>query len=283
MIPNDPAPAPSVLKVGGRELLPGPGLDSLVATVGALRSSGRQLLLVHGGGEEVTDRAEALGLRTTRERGQRLTSLPMLEVVVEVLAGRVNSRLVAALGRAGIEAHGLTGASERILLVAPAGTPPGALGRVGTPRQVRARPLLRLWEEGVLPVLAPIGVDRTGNLYNVNADLAAAAVAAALRSELWLVTDVEGVQDATGAVQSRLTPAGASELLRRGAANHGMIPKLEAAELAARKGARGVWIGSLSGLSPTGPRSGHGTQFLPEVRAGSSPPILRVPAPGGRR
>ncbi|MCI4345279.1 MAG: acetylglutamate kinase [Thermoplasmata archaeon] len=283
MIATEASPAPSVLKVGGRELEPGPGLEALVATVAALRSTGRPLLLVHGGGEEVTDRAHALGLRTTRVRGQRLTSLPMLEVVVEVLAGRINSRLVAALGREGVDAHGLTGATERILLVDPAGSPRGSLGWVGTPRAVRTRPLLRLWEDGVLPVLAPIGVDRSGHLYNVNADLAAAALAGALRSELWLVTDVEGVRDATGAVQTGLTSSELAELLRSGAATGGMVPKLEAAELARRKGARSVWIGSLAGLSPAGPRPAVGTQLLPEARPGSRPPLLKVPTPGGGR
>jgi acetylglutamate kinase len=283
MIAGESSLAPAVLKVGGRELLPGPGLDALVDCVQALRSTGRPLLLVHGGGEEVTDRAEALGLRSTRSRGQRLTSLPMLEVVVEVLAGRINSRLVAALGHEGVDAHGLTGASERMLLVEPAGKPPGSLGWVGTPKSVRARPLLRILEEGVLPVVAPLGIDRAGNLYNVNADLAAAVFAGALHAELWLLTDVEAVRGGEGEPLARLTPAEAAELLRSGAAIDGMIPKLEAAELARRKGARSVWIGSLPGLSPSGPRPASGTHFLPEARTGSARPILRLPAPGGKR
>lgn len=276
MIAGEPPPAPCVLKVGGQELRPGPALEQLVALVGARSAAHRPTVLVHGGGEEVTDRAEALGLRSTRQRGQRITSQPMLEVVLEVLGGRINSRLVAAFGREGIPAQGLTGASERMLLVAPAGSPPGSLGFVGEPRRVNPVPLDRLMADGVLPVVAPIGVDRAGQLYNVNADRAAAAIAGALSAELWLVTDVPAVRDAGGRSIEILTPKGARSLLSTGVARDGMVPKLEAAAAALRSGSPRVWIGALPDVGADGPAPATGTWYLSETRAMATPAPLRV-------
>ncbi|MCI4334789.1 MAG: acetylglutamate kinase [Thermoplasmata archaeon] len=280
MIGAESSRAPCVLKAGGSELRPGASLAALVRLVGELRRTGRPVVLVHGGGEEVTDRAEALGLQSSRDRGQRVTSAPMLEVVLEVLGGRVNGRIVAALGAASIPALGLSGASERMLLVTPAGEPAGSLGWVGVVRSVQVAPLLRCTDAGVVPVVAPIGVDRAGHLFNVNADLAAGAIAAALRAELWLVSDVPAVRDADRRPLASLTPVSARALIRSGAANDGMIPKLEAAELALR-GASRAWIGALESLTPSGPVPGAGTWFLSDARAPAVAPLARVRA--GRR
>ncbi|MHB8351760.1 MAG: acetylglutamate kinase [Thermoplasmata archaeon] len=267
---------PLVIKIGGREILPGPALDALCLRLGGYRADGRDLLLVHGGGEEITDRADALGLRTSRLRGQRITSAPMLEIVLEVLAGRINGRLTAALTRAGVPAAGLTGAADGLLRVRPAGDPPGALGFVGTPESVRPRLLHALRAAGFVPVLAPLGIDADGQLYNVNADLAAAAIAAALAGSLWLLTDVPGVRDGSGRVLPELTALQARRQIARGHATGGMIPKLEAAEEALRGGARSVWIGCPEALDRSGPRAGTGTWIRAARRKPSSVPL---PAP----
>jgi acetylglutamate kinase len=256
-----------VLKVGGHELLPGPGLLRLTRLVRSLRRIGHRVLLVHGGGEEVTHRADALGLSTTRSRGQRITSAPMLEIVLEVLVGRVNSRLVAALLAAEVPAIGFSMASAGILSVRLGGTPPGCLGFVGVPERLRTSLLQVLLAEGMTPVLAPIGTDRAGQLYNVNADLAAGALSAALGAHLWMLTDVPGVRGPTGATLSSLSGARARLLLARGVANEGMIPKLEAAEHALRAGAHSVWVGALHQLSSRGPRLGQGTWVTRDRRA----------------
>jgi acetylglutamate kinase len=265
--PNAPPPSstrtPLVVKIGGRELQPGPALDELARRLRSLAASGRPVVIVHGGGEEVTHRADALGLKTTKHRGQRVTSAPMLEIVVEVLAGRINTRLVAELNRAGLPAVGVSGASRGLLTVRPAGDPPGALGFVGHPQRVRSTPLLALLRTGFLPVVAPIGVDRRGQLYNVNADLAAAALAGELKADLLLLTDVAAVRDANGRDRSLLTLTQAHRLIERGAAVDGMIPKLEAGELALREGAPSVWIGSLDAITPDGPAADRGTRLVP--------------------
>ncbi|HEV2317658.1 MAG TPA: acetylglutamate kinase [Thermoplasmata archaeon] len=265
-----PSSALAVLKVGGRELRPGPELGRLTDLVGSLRRAGRALVVVHGAGEEITDRARALGLESTVVRGQRVTSRPLLEVVVEVMAGRVNARLVAALGARGVRAVGLSGASDGLLQVRP--TP--RLGFVGTPRSVEPRVLHELLGRGIVPVVAPLGVDRAGQLYNVNADVAAGAIAAELGAELWTLTDVPAVRDAEGSPIAALTVSAAKALLAHGGATAGMIPKLEGALAALAGGAPRVWVGDLEGLSAAGPRSGSGTLLASDPSPPGSIPLL---------
>jgi len=245
-----------VVKVGGQEIAHGEPVERLARWTAREVRKGSRLVIVHGGGEEVTERAGALGLPTHKHQGQRITSAPMLEVVLEVLAGRVNTRLVAALQSAGVPAVGLAGTSGRILGVRPAGTPRGSLGFVGEPTVARVGLLRTLLDQGFTPVVAPVGIDARGQVYNVNADLAASALARALRADLYLVTDVPGVLGASGRLLRRLTVAQARRMIGRGVASGGMIPKLEAASYALRAGSL-VWIGNLEGLSTR--RRGSGT------------------------
>jgi len=254
--------APWVLKVGGRELEAGPALDRLVALVRDAVRGGRAVVVVHGGGPEVSKRAQELGLRTEQRDGLRVTSTEMLDVVVEVLAGRVNNRLVAALVAGGVPAIGLSGVSGRLLSVVPSGDPPGTLGWVGDPSAVDPRWLRRTLSDGFTPVVAPLGVDPSGHVRNVNADLAAGAIAAALGADLLLLTDVPSVRDGDGRAVPTLTPAEAHRLVGRGVALGGMIPKLDAAARSLSAGARSAWIGDLDGLGPAGPAAGAGTRLL---------------------
>jgi acetylglutamate kinase len=254
---------PWVLKVGGAELVPGAALAAFSLRVAEALRAGRPVIVVHGGGDEVTARADALGLATERRAGQRVTSEPMLEVVAEVLAGRINTRLVHALEGAGVPSVGLTGVSGGLLRVVPAGNPPGSLGWVGSPTSVRTHLLTRLLSDGWTPVLAPLGSDGLGGVFNVNADLAAAAVAGALGADLALLTDVPAVLGADGQPIGRLTMAAAGQLIAAGTARDGMVPKLEGALAALRGGAPSVWVGDLDGLGADGPRPGSGTRLVP--------------------
>ena len=264
---------PWVLKVGGDELLPGPALGQLALWVAQGVRRGQPIVLVHGGGDEVTARAAQLGISTERRRGQRVTSPEMLEVVAEVLAGRVNVRLVNALESAGVPSVGLTGASARLLPVLPAGTPPGSLGWVGQPTGARPRLLAKLLDEGLTPVVAPLGTDTHGGVYNVNADLAAAAIAGALGADLVLLTDVPGVLGAGGTPVGELTVREALALIDAGTARDGMIPKLEACALALRQGAASAWLGPASALSSDGSRPHGGTRVVPTRPAAPSVPF----------
>jgi acetylglutamate kinase len=271
---------PTVLKVGGDELLPGPSLGELSLTVARLVRAGRPVVVVHGGGDEVTDRARELGIETEIRSGLRVTSEPMLEVVAEVLAGRINVRLVHALEGAGVPAVGLTGVSASLLPVRPGGDPPGSLGLVGHPTGARVRLLTHLLDHGYTPVVAPLGVQPSGGVFNVNADLAAAAIAAAMRSELMIATDVAAVRDRDGQPVARLALRAVEPLLRSGAARDGMIPKLHAATHALRGGSPSVWIGRLADIGSSGPIPNAGTRIA--VGHGPTASVTLLPMPGGR-
>jgi acetylglutamate kinase len=270
-------PNPWVLKVGGRELRPGEALEQFADVVARAVHAGVPTVVVHGGGEEITERADALGLPTERVRGQRVTDAAMLEVVIEVLGGRINHRLVAAIQRAGVPAFGLSGTSGRLLTAEPMGDPPGSLGYVGRPTAVRARILRTLFESGWTPVIAPLGSGPGGSVYNVNADLAAAALAGSLSGDLALLTDVPGVRDRAGAVLPSLSLDQIPGLLSDGTATGGMIPKLEAASTALTEGALSVWIGDLPGLSHPGSPA-VGTRFV--GRKSSAPTLPLLPSGG---
>ena len=271
---------PFIIKVGGDELVPGPSLAQFVLWTARQVRQGRRLLLVHGGGDEVTDRADQLGLVTEKRDGQRVTSDAILEVVAEVLGGRVNLRLTNALEGAGVPAVGLTGVSARILPVHAAGSPPGALGWVGEPEGARVRLLLKLFEEGFTPVLAPLGTDAAGGVYNVNADLAAGALAASLGGPLFLVSDVPGVRAADGSLLSSLSGADAKRLIIDGTARVGMVPKLTAAVRALEAGVPSVWIGSLASLGEDPAHPKGGTVLAARRRAPL--PLLPLAGSGGR-
>ncbi len=267
----------AVVKVGGREIAPGGSIDRLVTWVAQEHANDRRLVLVHGGGEEVSERANALGLPVEKRAGQRVTSAPMLEVVVEVLAGRVNGRIVARLASAGLPSVGLTGASGRLIEAELAGDPAGSLGFVGRPTRVHPALLEHLLDRAFVPVVAPLAIDRTGELLNINADLAASAIASAMRFDLLLVTDVPAVLDSERRPIAELTGRSAQRLIESGVARDGMRPKLEAAG-SALGGAPSVWIGDLDGLTRTEGRSGTFVRPDPAKRSVRARPA----APGGR-
>jgi acetylglutamate kinase len=273
---------PIVLKVGGREIAPDGTLPSVVAFVLRAQRAGRDVVVVHGGGDEVTERAAELGLPTRKVDGQRVTDRAHLDVVIEVLAGRINARVVNALADAGVPSVGLSGHSGRLLPVRLAGTPPGSLGLVGEPTGARVRILRTLLSEGYTPVVAPIGTDHEGGLYNVNADLAAGAIAAALGADFLMITDVPHVRDADGSPVRSVPLADVPAFLASGAARDGMIPKVTAAVQALSGGAASAWIGTLEGLGDAGPAMGAGTRFLPSARP-RAVPLLPAPVREARR
>jgi acetylglutamate kinase len=230
-----------VVKIGGSTL----GChDTTLADVAELAKRGQRPVVVHGGGALISDWLNRLDVPTRFERGLRVTDAAALDVVVGVLAGVVNKRLVAALAALGVRAVGLSGADGGILRCRIADE---ALGFVGDVECADGGPVLELLEAGVVPVIAPVGMlyengRATGQLLNINADTAAGAIAAAL-SAGWLVfmTDVPGVQ-ADGEVLDALGEREAKSLIESGVIEGGMIPKVEACLTAARAGARSVIV-----------------------------------------
>jgi acetylglutamate kinase len=196
------------------------------------RSAPPTTVVVHGGGNEVADWSRRLGLEPRTHDGLRVTDRETLDVVVAVLGGLINTRLVASLVAAGRSAVGLTGVDGGLLRLRRHDS---VLGEVGQVASVDPALLDALLRDGLLPVVASVGADPAGDLLNVNADEVAGAIAAARGGLLLLCTDVPGVQR-DGQVLSHLDAASAERMLEDGSASAGMRPKLRAALVAARAG-----------------------------------------------
>jgi acetylglutamate kinase len=221
---------PIVVKLGGSTL---GAHDTSLADLATLAREGTPLIVVHGGGKAITEWLTRLGTPTRFVRGLRVTDEASIDVVVGVLGGLVNTQLVAELTRLGAPAVGLSGVDGGLLLVEQADPD---LGYVGSIIEVRPALLRQVLASGLVPVIAPIGRGREdGALYNLNADTAAGAIAAAVEAErLIFLTDVAGVHGAEGKVLARLDEAMARELIQTGVIGSGMIPKVEACLTAGR-------------------------------------------------
>ncbi|HYW49152.1 MAG TPA: acetylglutamate kinase [Gemmatimonadaceae bacterium] len=241
-----------VVKLGGR-------VQSDAALPAVLAAAWREsaaLVVVHGGGDEVSALQAAFGRQSQFVDGKRVTATEDLELLRMALSGSANKRLVAALVGAGLPAVGISG-EDAGMLQAAAETRE-TLGEVGTPSQVDATLMQHLLSGGFCPVVSPLARDRdsqAGGVLNVNGDDAAAAIAVALHAdELLLVSDVAGVL-VDGAALTQLDADGARELMVQGIARGGMAAKLEAALGALQRGVARVRIGDVSALTD----ATHGT------------------------
>ncbi|HMJ86311.1 MAG TPA: acetylglutamate kinase [Vicinamibacterales bacterium] len=242
-------PRPLVLKFGGELLEDRAHLATVVAAVKALAAR-TAIVIVHGGGKEIDAALKVAGLEKRQVDGLRITDEPTLDVVVSVLAGLVNTRLVAALNTAAVAAVGLTGADAACGLssVAPPhrSTEGGVvdLERVGIPnRDADMRVLHTLVDGGFVPVVACIGLADDGRLLNVNADTLAGHLAARLGARrLVIAGTTPGVLDERGATLPVLEAAGVEQLVGGGTATAGMIAKLRACEHALAGGVDDVVI-----------------------------------------
>ena len=217
-----------VVKIGGSTL---GSHDTTLKDLVALQRRGLRPVVVHGGGALISEWMSRHNVPTRFERGLRVTDRESLEVVVAVLAGLVNKELVASLAALGGNAVGLSGADGGLLR---ARVRDPALGFVGDIVEVDTGPILRLVDDGVVPVVAPVaaeweGGQPTGQLLNSNADTAAGALAAALGAR-WLLflTDVPGVRADGGQAMARISGDEAVQLIESGVVEGGMIPKVEA-------------------------------------------------------
>ena len=249
---SQPDHSPIVIKVGGNDL-DKPGFVADLARAIAELSQHAPCILVHGGGQAVTRLQRQLGIRPVYVNGQRVTDEASLEAVEMVLSGLVNKQLVEALLRAGVDSLGLSGVDRGLLQVEPWSP---ELGRVGQIVAVRTEVLLGFCAQGVVPVISPISLGPEGH-YNVNADHAAGAIAAALKApHATFVTNVPGVRVGDEVAPS-LSVAQANELIAHEVITGGMIPKVQAALAAIASGVQQAIITDLPGL-----RSGTGTVFV---------------------
>jgi acetylglutamate kinase len=229
-----------VVKIGGR-----PQSDPRLVPE-MIRAWNREpggLVLVHGGGDELSALMRALGREPTFVQGRRVTTPEDLDLVRMVLSGIANKRLVAALAE--LHAVGISGEDDGLITATLAAD--GALGRVGAPAGANPAVIRTLLAAGHLPVVSPVArAIEDGGAYNVNGDDAAAALAVALDAdELCLVSDVPGVR-ADGETLRSLDPESARDLIARGIAVGGMAAKIDAALAAVARGVASVRIGDFS-------------------------------------
>lgn len=236
-----------LVKLGGTLLDAPASRARLAAELSQIQRSGVEMVVVHGGGKQMTRFLTAQGIETRFVGGLRVTTPEVLDAVLKVLAGTVNHELVSAFVQAGSLAVGLSGI-DACLTEAVSMHPD--LGAVGRP--VRTNPeLLRLLStNGYLPVVACVAGDREGHIFNVNADQMAVACAVGFAvDQLHFLTDVDGVRDSSSQIIPSLTIANCEELIRSGVATGGMQAKLNAASDALRGGIGHVIIapGALPG------------------------------------
>ena len=211
-----------VIKLGGTTLADQQQVLEEVAAV----ARKRPIVLVHGGGKRMTEWLERLGVPTRFEGGLRVTDPAALEVAAAVLRGVVNSELVAALRDAGCDAVGLSGVDGGLLI----GERLPDIGLVAHVTGIRRDLLDSLLVADQVPVVAPLARDEQGVVCNVNADDAAAGIAAGLGArQLVLLTDVDGVRDVSGRKLDSITVAEAEALIADGTISGGMVPKVKAA------------------------------------------------------
>ena len=227
-----------VVKFGGHAMVDPALTESFAADIALLRQVGMRPIVVHGGGPQIAQMLERLNVSTKAVDGLRITDEPTMEIVEMVLAGKINKGVVTALNKAGGTAVGLSGKDGRLLLAEKVQRDDGVdLGFVGQPKHVNTAVIEAIRDAGLIPVIAPIGVDENGQGYNINADTAAGAIAAALKAErLIMLTDVDGVKDKAGELVSEIRRADIAGLVEDGTVSGGMIPKLEMCAAAVTSG-----------------------------------------------
>lgn len=232
-------PTALVIKLGGRALDDMQALQPLLKTVINIQQS-RPVVLVHGGGDQVSALLAQLGLSSEKVAGQRVTPAAHIPYIAAVLAGDVNSQLTALAQQLGLRSVGLplfAGGSTYANVDA-------SRGAVGIPQPGDKQLLVSLLEQGYLPVMSSLGLSRDGHRLNCNADLAAACIAELLDADLVLLTDVAGILDQQQHLISSINAAQAAHYIESSVVRDGMQVKLEAALAVAQKSRRSIAVAS---------------------------------------
>jgi len=224
-----------VIKYGGHAMANDELKQSFAQDVVLLKYVGMNPVIVHGGGPQIDEMLDKLGIRSRFIRGMRVTDSATMEIAEMVLVGSINKEIVAQVNRNGGHAVGLSGKDGELIVArkmhlpgAPKNSPQHDIGLVGEIVGINPKVIESLDAANFIPVIAPIGVGLEGETYNINADLVAGKVAQALQAEkLILLTDVEGIKDKDGTLASTLSGDEAVEMIASGVITAGMIPKVE--------------------------------------------------------
>ncbi len=232
-----------VVKYGGNAMINEELKQQVMEDIVLLHLIGVKIVLVHGGGPEITEMLGKIGKESKFVDGLRVTDSETAEIVQMVLAGKINKSLVNLLGTKGGKAMGISGMDAHLI---QAETKDERLGFVGNITKVNVEPINHLLENDYIPVVSTVGCDKKGNVYNINADTAAAFIAGALKAErLISMTDIAGVlkdKDDPTSLIPLIDVNEAKELFKDGTISGGMIPKVECCLEAISKGVKKVII-----------------------------------------
>jgi acetylglutamate kinase len=230
-----------VVKYGGSTRSGAEELKNTLQDIVLMKFVGMRPVVVHGGGKDITTLTEKMGIKSRFVDGLRVTDLPTMEVVEMVLGGKINKELVSTIQQLGGQAVGLSGKDGNMLQATRMKSKTGKdIGYVGKVSKVNTSILDILDKEQFIPVIAPLGLGADGKTYNVNADEAAGAIAAALKAEkLVFLTDVPGIckkKDDPKTLLSSVKAKDVAKLIKSGVISGGMIPKVEACLHAVKSG-----------------------------------------------
>lgn len=232
-----------VVKYGGNAMINDELKDAVMGDIVLLSLIGIKVVLVHGGGPEITQMLKKTGKETAFVNGLRVTDKETVDIAQMVLAGKVNKNLVNLLHMKGGKAIGLCGIDGHMIHAEQLNPD---LGYVGEITDINTDPILDVLEKGYIPVISTVGCDNEGNVYNINADTAASKIAGILKAEsLISMTDVDGIlrdKDDPSTLISKIFVSEAPQLMASGIISGGMIPKVECCIEAIRRGVKKVFI-----------------------------------------
>lgn len=232
-----------VVKYGGNAMINDELKEAVMGDIVLLSLIGIKIVLVHGGGPEITDMLKKINKESRFVDGLRVTDKESVDIVQMVLAGKINKNLVNALQLKGGKAIGLSGMDGHMIKAVQMKP---ELEYVGEVTEVNTQPVLDVLEKGYIPVISTVGCDNEGNVYNINADTAASRIAGALKAEsLISMTDISGLlrdKDDPSTLISKVYVSDVGELVRDGVISGGMIPKVECCIEAIRQGVHKVFI-----------------------------------------
>ena len=232
-----------VVKYGGNAMINEELKNAVMGDLVLLNTIGIKVVLVHGGGPEISGMLKKIGKESQFVNGLRVTDAETADIVLQVLAGKINKTLVNHLQNSGGKAVGLSGMDGHLI---EAEIKDPALGFVGEITDINIEPVTDLLDKGYIPVISTVGCDKEGNVYNINADTAAARISSALGAEaLFLMTDIVGLlrdKDDESTLISSVCVSEAPQLMREGIISGGMIPKIECCVEAIRQGVDKVFI-----------------------------------------
>jgi len=256
-----------VIKYGGSAMKDACLKNTFAQNVTLLRKVGINIVLVHGGGDAITKTAEKLGLQSRFFHGRRVTDKEMISIIQMTLAGKVNQDIVQLISQHGGKAVGVTGLDADTIKSVPCQNA-DKLGLVGEVATINTSYINLLCRAGLIPVIAPIGFDDNGNIYNINADDAASSIAIALKAEkLIYASDVEGIHVGERILKT-ICKAEAADFIEQGIISGGMIPKVLSAFKTLDTGVGKVHLidgkSTHSLLLEIFTHEGVGTQFIAE-------------------